>query len=74
MSQSRFAPRECSLAGEVHDTAQMHGLSPARQRPLLARSDREVACLAARQEPLQQGRIKRAAAWITLCGIGGQDE
>ncbi len=54
MSQSHFSHLECSLTGEVYDSNQIMNLSPASQRPLLARYDLEGAAQTMTVDSLRQ--------------------
>ena len=54
MTQSCLSHLECSLTGEVYDADQVMNLSPASQRPLLARYDLEAAAQTLTADSLRQ--------------------
>ncbi len=54
MPQSHLSHLECSLTGEVYDADQVMHLSPASQRPLLARYDLEAAARTLTADRLRQ--------------------
>ncbi len=54
MSQSHLSHLECSLTGEVYAADQVMNLSPAGQRPLLARYDLEAAAQTLTADSLRQ--------------------
>ncbi len=54
MTQSCLSHLECSLTGEVYDADQVMNLSPASQRPLLARYDLAAAARTLTADSLRQ--------------------